>query len=93
MSREGTFEYQRDKYARMVIDILYLNRAKFGAASHNRLHILQLTAAINSYFSESINPKWLTMLIREYPDVFSEVNEDNHTMFCVNEEAVDLLDI
>ena len=70
MSREGTFEYQRDVYARMLIDLLVIKRETFNVSS-NELSVFECAALINSYFHGKVNHHWFDILVDEYPELFS----------------------
>jgi len=70
MSKEGTFEYQRDLYARIIIDIVVKHPDKLGV-SGNAISTIECTSLVDSFFNERMHPKWIDILTEEYPDVFS----------------------
>lgn len=70
MSKEGTFEYQRDLYARIIIDIMVKHPDKFGVYG-NAISTIECTSLVDSFFNERMHPKWIDILTEEYPDVFS----------------------
>ncbi len=56
MSKEGTFEYQRDLYARIIIDIMVKHPDKFGV-SGNAISTIECTSLVDSFFNERMHPK------------------------------------
>lgn len=83
MSKEGTFEYQRDVYARMFIDLMVINRQKFNISSCE-LGILECMFLIKTYFNIKIDQRWLDILVDEYPDLFSFTKPDSSLKFRVD---------
>lgn len=92
MSKEGTFEYQRDKYARIIIEIFVKHPDKFGV-SGNVISTNECTALVNSLFDERLDPRWIDILTEEYPDVFRLQKYDHSMKLVVDIEAANYLEV
>ena len=92
MSKEGTFEYQRDKYARMLISLIVDHGERFGI-SNSLISITNCTSLINRWFNEQIEPRWIDIIVDEYPDVFQLKRDSGTTKLAIDVLAAEMLDI
>lgn len=95
MSKEGTFEYQRDLYARMIIELVVNNGdrlTEFGKLE-NAISVNECTAMVCTVFDVRMDVRWIDVLVREYPDVFSFDKVNSSTAICIDKEAAKYLEI
>jgi len=90
MSKIGTFEYQRDMYARMLVDIMVLKSDEFNAKS--TMSTVECSSMVNRFFDVNIDNKWYDILVNEYPDLFSFTSE-NKTIFHTASDVAYMVDI
>jgi len=97
MSKEGSFEYEMDKVARMVLTVIHIHKEKFNIKLlDHRYTESDITESIYQFFGYKLNTIHLHQLVKQYPDVFKSNVVYADTLIntiIINEEYADALEI
>jgi len=100
MSKEGSYEYEMDKIARMVLTVIHTRRKVFNIKLlENRYPARDIAQCIYSFFGYQIDNMKLNQLTAVYPDVFyikyvgQSLLADAVCTLDINTEHADLLEI
>jgi hypothetical protein len=103
MSKEGSFEYEMEKIARMVLTVTHTHKEifKLKICSPNSIYQLyserDIMQSIYQFFGYSINNMQLQQLVKQYPDVFDikilRASDVQVFTLNINEEYADALEI
>ena len=99
MSKEGSYEYEMDKIARMVLTVIHTRRELFNLKLlENRYTERDISHAVYSFFGYKISNMQLRELVALYPDVFDIQMLNSGEAYSIltldiNTEHADLLEI
>lgn len=98
MSKKGSFEYEMDKVARMVLTVIHIHKEKFNIKLlDNGYTERDIAESIYQLFGYKFNTIHLHQLVVHYPDVFESnvVYTDTlmNTIIIINKEYADALEI
>lgn len=97
MSKEGSYEYEMDKIARMVLTVIHIHKEKFNIKLLDHGYTgRDITESIYQFFRYKLNTIHLHQLVIQYPDVFKSNVVYTDTLIntiIINEEYADALDI
>lgn len=97
MSREGSYEYEMEKLARMVLTVCHKHRDKFFRDDKQSFRLELVKEHIDSFFDVNVKNEKFYELEKFYPAVF-EVNNFGGKPFAlcvisINKEYADILEI